>query len=70
MQASSRADRTYHVEKIYHRLLEKEGCLEKGLCPRCGAPLVVRTAKKGPNEGAQFLGCSRYPDCRYTRNID
>ena len=70
MQASSRADRTHHVEKIYQRLAEKEERLEKGLCPRCGAPLVVRTAKKGPNAGSQFLGCSRYPDCRYTRNID
>ena len=70
MQASSRTDRTHHVEKIYHRLSEKEGRLEKGLCPRCGSPLVVRTVKNGPREGSQVLGCSRYPDCRYTRKID
>lgn len=70
MQVSAGADSTHHVEKIYQRLAEKEERLEKGLCPRCGAPLVVRTAKKGPNAGSQFLGCSRYPDCRYTRNID
>ena len=70
MQASAGADSTHHVEKIYQRLTEKEERIENGLCPRCGAPLVVRTAKKGPNAGSQFLGCSRYPDCRYTRNID
>ncbi len=38
-------------------------------CPWCGANLVVRTAKKGPNPGNQFYGCSNYPKCRYTRNI-
>lgn len=70
MQASAGADSTHHVEKIYQRLAEKEERIENGLCPRCSAPLVVRTAKKGPNAGSQFLGCSRYPDCRYTRNID
>ena len=70
MLASAGADRTHHVEKIYHRLAEKEERLEKGLCPRCGAPLVVRTAKKGSNAGSQFLGCSRYPDCRYTKNLN
>ena len=69
MQASSRTDSTHHVEKIYKRIAEKKERLEKGLCPRCGSPLVVRTAKKGPRAGSQFFGCSRYPDCRYTRNI-
>ena len=55
MQASSRTDSTHHVEKIYKRIAEKKERLEKGLCPRCGAPLVVRTAKKGPRAGSQFL---------------
>lgn len=38
-------------------------------CPRCGASLVLRTARKGDNAGKQFYGCSNYPKCRYTRNI-
>ncbi|MBR3447258.1 MAG: topoisomerase DNA-binding C4 zinc finger domain-containing protein [Oscillospiraceae bacterium] len=38
-------------------------------CPRCGAELVLRTAKKGNNAGKQFYGCSAFPKCRYTRNI-
>ena len=37
-------------------------------CGRCGSPLVVRTARTGSNAGRQFLGCSRYPSCRYIRN--
>ena len=64
LQASAGADSTHHVDKIYQRIAEKEERLEKGLCPRCGSPLVVRTAKKGPNAGSQFLGCSRYPGDR------
>ena len=38
-------------------------------CPRCNGNLVVRTAKKGDNAGKQFYGCSRYPECKYTRKI-
>lgn len=33
-------------------------------CPRCNHELVVRTGKNG-----QFLGCSNYPNCKYTKNI-
>lgn len=39
------------------------------LCPSCHAPLVMRTAKRGPNKGNQFYGCSSYPRCRYTKDI-
>lgn len=39
-------------------------------CPRCGGKLTIRTAKKGKNVGKQFLGCSNYPHCGYTRNVN
>lgn len=39
----------------------------KTLCPACGSELVLRTAKTGTNAGTQFLGCSSYPKCRFTR---
>ena len=68
--AASGADSANHAVKVKQQIAEKEERIENGLCPRCGAPLVVRTAKKGSNAGSQFLGCSRYPDCRYIRNID
>ena len=29
--------------------------------PLCDNPMVLRTAKKGPNAGASFWGCSKYP---------
>lgn len=42
---------------------------EQIFCPKCGAPLVLRTAKKGKNTGQNFYGCSSFPKCRYIQNI-
>jgi restriction system protein len=38
-------------------------------CPCCGGILQMRVARKGPNSGQQFYGCSNYPSCKFTRNI-
>ena len=38
-------------------------------CPRCGAKLVKRIAKKGKNAGKQFWGCSKFPSCRFTESL-
>jgi len=32
-------------------------------CPLCRSPMIVRTARKGPNVGNEFWGCSRFPGC-------
>ena len=40
------------------------------LCPKCGTPLVVRTAKTGQHAGSRFLACPRFPDCRHTRPLE
>ena len=29
-------------------------------CPVCGAPMVLRTARRGKNKGSRFWGCSTY----------
>lgn len=47
--------------------IEKE---ERIICPKCGAPLVMRLAKKGENAGRNFYGCSSFPKCRYIQNIE
>lgn len=39
-------------------------------CGRCGCPLVLRAARSGRNAGNQFLGCSRYPSCRYVQRAE
>jgi restriction system protein len=40
---------------------------EAPACPKCGSPMVQRTAKRGPNAGSQFWGCPRYPACQGIR---
>jgi hypothetical protein len=40
------------------------------VCPRCGKPIILRTAQKGANAGQQFWGCSAFPHCRYIEKID
>lgn len=32
-------------------------------CPKCGAELIPRSGKYG-----FFIGCSSFPDCRYSRS--
>ena len=36
------------------------------VCPKCSGEFVERMAKRGPNAGNTFLGCSNFPKCRYT----
>lgn len=50
-----------HVENIH----KMQARIEQGICPRCGGNLVLRNGKNG-----QFYGCSNYPRCKFTKNID
>ncbi|MEI8054413.1 MAG: type I DNA topoisomerase [bacterium] len=34
-------------------------------CPKCGKALILRLGRKG-----KFVGCSGYPECDYTANVD
>jgi four helix bundle suffix protein len=40
------------------------------VCPKCGEPMALRTARKGTNAGAQFWGCCRYPKCNGLRPVE
>ena len=33
------------------------------MCPKCGNPLVEKQSRYG-----SFIGCSKYPECKYTAN--
>lgn len=37
------------------------------ICPRCGNPMTIKTARKGRRRGNQFYGCVNFPRCRGTR---
>ncbi len=34
-------------------------------CPKCGKPLSIRLGRRG-----RFIGCTGYPECDYTRNLN
>lgn len=56
-----------NTEKVSVSNETDEHELVSQICPKCGALLVLRTAKKGINSGQQFYGCSNYPKCWYIR---
>jgi restriction system protein len=38
-------------------------------CPKCGATMVLREARRGRSVGQAFWGCSLFPQCRGTRSL-
>lgn len=50
-----------HVEKIRGM----QDALSRGICPRCGGALVLRKGRNG-----EFYGCSNYPACRFSKDLE
>ena len=61
----SKNNNTISTKQHIHIL--KERYSSDTICPRCGGELVRRIAKTGPRAGSEFLGCSKFPDCRYIK---
>jgi restriction system protein len=57
-------DHASHVKTIIKQK-QQQGA---NACPKCGQPMVLRTARNGDNQGNQFWGCSGYPKCRTVRS--
>jgi hypothetical protein len=64
------------VYKWVSRRLEREQVAMKdawakdgSVCPKRGSPMTMRIAKRGARKGNVFLGCTRFPICRGTRDI-
>ena len=68
------------IERICNLLISNEGNISNQehlqslhdrhtsdtVCPRCGSDLVERTVK---DTGSIFLGCSSYPKCKFSKDI-
>jgi len=50
-----------HVNHVKEGVKKKQNPVK---CPKCGNDMILREAKKGPNQGRKFRGCSRFPKCR------
>lgn len=52
---------------------QRQQSVEEGapMCPKCGAPMVKRYAKRGSNQGNAFWSCSKYSEtgCTGSRSI-
>lgn len=60
--SSARREHTAYARRTS---TEVSADIADGICPRCGRPLVVRKSANG-----EFVGCSGYPECRFTCSID
>jgi hypothetical protein len=56
--------REAHVNNIKEAQYKKYNAIANGICPKCGSKLVERKGKYG-----RFLGCSNYPQCKFTQNL-
>jgi DNA topoisomerase-1 len=45
--------------------VKRDGMATGEICPECGSPLLMRFGRYGT-----FLGCSTYPACKYTRDLE
>jgi DNA topoisomerase-1 len=50
-------------ESVQRKDVTQEAIDEK--CPECGKQLSIRLGRNG-----RFIGCTNYPDCSYTRNLN
>ena len=62
--STSELDRKQHLNNVYRNQERRDAAVASGKCPRCGGNLVLRNGKYG-----KFYGCSNYPKCNYTLNI-
>jgi len=58
-----------HVARVARRD-EQRTVTQTPECPDCGKPMTRRTARQGKRAGKKFWGCSAFPKCRGTRNIE
>jgi len=63
VKSESKISKSEHIQSL------KERHSSDTICPKCGSDLVTREVKQGERKGSQFLGCSSYPRCRFTKEI-
>ena len=63
---SARMEQSWATNQQHVRNLKKRKTSTQRQCPRCRKQMVLRTTRKGPNEGRQFWGCKGFPKCRAT----
>lgn len=70
VQARGQAEGRAAGLPLVDRVEGSAGSAPPPACPKCNSSMVKRTARRGPNAGGTFWGCSSYPKCSGTRPID
>jgi DNA topoisomerase-1 len=78
--ATAKEDMVKVLDEFYHPFqdslrdaktqMERVKVLSEVTCSQCGAPMEVKFTKDERGHFSEFLGCSRYPECKETRSID
>ena len=53
-----------NIEHVNH-IQETQEEIKNNICPRCGGKLVEKTSRYG-----SFVGCSNYPECKFTKKVE
>lgn len=53
-----------HIKSIKKNISSTRKKEQQNICPKCNSNLVRRNGKYG-----EFLGCSNYPKCKYTKEV-
>lgn len=61
---SSKNQKTLDQMSTAPGVSQKLSTSQTPICPKCGVPMVLRTASKGDQAGKQFYGCPNFPKCR------
>ncbi len=64
LQSNSKEQKKEHAQYVKDKKYFSKSVLQKGICPYCGSPLKFRNGKFGT-----FIGCNRYPKCKYTHPL-
>jgi len=61
--------RSDHLQSVRNKaaVRSRPDRLDQTACPKCGSEMVKRTGRK---TGSTFWGCTSFPKCRGTRNVD
>ncbi|RYE55689.1 MAG: NERD domain-containing protein [Sphingobacteriales bacterium] len=65
LNVSHTYDRRAHINSIRRRVEARDRLVEQDICPQCGGDLLLRSGTYG-----DFLGCSRFPLCKFNCNTD
>lgn len=64
VQSTTKEQIKDHIQYAKYKKHFSKSALQQGICPYCRSALKIRNGKYGT-----FLGCSRYPKCKYTHPL-